>query len=387
MNVKSSTGPLTGVKVLELAGIGPSPFCCMLLADMGADVLRVDRTEPADIGVATDPAFQLLNRGRRSIAVDLKKPEGVALVMELVADSDVLVEGFRPGVTERLGLGPTDCQAVNPRLVYGRMTGWGQEGPLAQAAGHDINYIALTGALDAIGERHGPPVPPLNLVGDFGGGALYLAFGILCALHEARSSGMGQVVDGAIIDGTAHLLTSVFARLATGDWAPRRGENLLDGSRPWYGVYETSDGLFVTVGAIENRFYRELLERTGLAGDPALRDRDDPAMYPVLRARLAAVFRTRTRAEWEEAMKGTNACFAPVMGAHEAASHDHMKARGVLVEAHGVLQPAPAPRFSRSTPSIRRPPPLPGQHTREILQEQGHDHQRIEQWFMRGVVA
>jgi alpha-methylacyl-CoA racemase len=386
MNANEGTGPLAGVKVLELAGIGPSPFCCMLLADMGAQVLRVDRTAPADVGLPGDPALDLLNRGRRSIAVDLKQEEGRAIVKDLAAQADVLVEGFRPGVTERLGLGPADLQAINPRLVYGRMTGWGQDGPLAQAAGHDINYIAITGALDAIGPRGGAPVPPLNLVGDFGGGALYLAFGIVCALLEARQSGRGQVVDGAIVDGTAHLMTAIFGRLAAGTWPLERGESLLSGGRPWYGVYETRDGRYISVGAIEKRFYADLLERTGLAQDPDILDRADPAGWPVLKEKLRAVFLTRTRDEWVAAMDGSDACFAPVLDAKEAQAHPHMKARAIHVQAHGVAQPAPAPRLSRTPGVLRRPPPLPGQHTREVLREQGYDAVKIEAWLSRGVV-
>jgi alpha-methylacyl-CoA racemase len=382
-----ATGPLAGVKVLELAGIGPAPFCCMMLADMGAEVLRVDRTAPADFGLPGDPALQLLNRGRRSIAVDLKQAQGAALVKDLAAGCDVLVEGFRPGVTERLGLGPQDLHRINPRLVYGRMTGWGQDGPLAQSAGHDINYIALTGALDAIGMPGGPPVPPLNLVGDFGGGAIYLAFGIVCALLEARGSGRGQVVDGAIVDGAAHLMTAIHGKIADGDWSLVRGDNLLSGGRPWYGVYETRDGRHVSIGAVEDRFYAELLRHTGLDRDAALLPRDDPAGWPLLKEKLRAVFLTRTRDEWTKAMEGTDACFAPVLSAREAAAHPHMKARGIHIERNGVLQPAPAPRFSRSQPSVRRPPPLPGQHTREVLREHGHDDARIDSWLAQQVVA
>ncbi len=386
MNANEVTGPLAGVKVVELAGIGPSPFCCMLLADMGADVLRVDRTAPADVGQPGDPALDLLNRGRRSIAVDLKQDEGRAIVKDLAAQADVLVEGFRPGVTERLGLGPADLQAINPRLVYGRMTGWGQDGPLAQAAGHDINYIAITGALDAIGPRGGAPVPPLNLVGDFGGGALYLAFGIVCALLEARQSGRGQVVDGAIVDGTAHLMTAIYGRLAAGSWSLERGDTVLSGGRPWYGVYETRDGRYISVGAIEKRFYADLLVRTGLAQDPDILDRADPAGWPLLKEKLRAVFLTRTRDEWVAAMEGSDACFAPVLDAREAQAHPHMKARAIHVQAHGVAQPAPAPRLSRTPGVLHRPPPLPGQHTREVLREQGYDAAKIEAWLGRGVV-
>jgi alpha-methylacyl-CoA racemase len=382
-----AAGPLAGIRVLELAGIGPAPFCCMLLADMGAEVLRVDRPTPADFGLPGTPELQLLNRGRRSIAVDLKDAEGVALVRQLVAQADVLLEGFRPGVTERLGLGPDEMLALNPRLVYGRMTGWGQDGPLAQRAGHDINYIGLTGALDAIGTAGGAPVPPLNLVGDFGGGALYLAFGIACALLESRTSGKGQVVDAAIVDGTSSLLTAVFGKLADGAWSRQRGDNLLSGGRPWYGVYETRDGRHVSVGAVEQRFYLELLERTGLASDPGLRERDDPQVWPRLRERLAAAFRSRTRDEWTEVMAGSDACVAPVLTVDEAPADPHLRARSVHVERAGVLQPAPAPRLSRTPAAIGRPPPRPGEHTLEVLRELGFAEDRIRALFDRGAVS
>lgn len=386
MDYKPPTGPLAGIKVVELAGIGPAPFCCMLLADMGAEVIRVDRLKPADLGVPGDPRFQIPNRGRRSMAIDLKSDAGVGLVKELIASADVLVEGYRPGVTERMGLGPADCLAINPRLVYGRMTGWGQDGPLAQAAGHDINYIALTGALDAIGTLGGDPIPPLNLVGDFGGGALYLAFGIVCALLESRTSGKGQVVDGAIVDGAANLMAGVFAMMARGAWSRERGGNMVGGGRPWYGVYRTRDDQYISVGAVENRFYTELLKRTGL-NETELPPRDDTAGWAVLAEKLRAVIRTRTKQEWTELLDGTDACFAPVLSVDEAPDHPHMKARKVFVEVHGMVQPAPAPRFSRSEPSIRRPPPTPGQHTRELLQEMGCDAQRIDALFACGAVV
>src|SRR5438552_2068787 len=257
-------GPLQGIRVVEFAGIGPGPFCCMLLADMGADVVRIDRTEPAELGTPTEPKFNLLKRGRRSIALDLKKPEDIKVAKTLVAKADALVEGFRPGVMERLQLGPDDCLAINPRLVYGRMTGWGQEGPLAQAAGHDINYISLVGALNAIGQKNGPPVPPLNLVGDFGGGALYLAFGLVCGLLEAKKSGKGQVVDAAMVDGAASLITNVFGGTASGAWVNARGSNFVDGGAHFYGAYETKDGKYISIASIEARFYQELLERLGM---------------------------------------------------------------------------------------------------------------------------
>ena len=378
-------GPLAGIKVVELAGLGPASFTCMLLADMGAGVVRVDRATAADFGAPVDPRYQLLNRGRRSIAVDLKSDEGIGIVERLVGDADALVEGFRPGATERMGLGPDTCLAINPRLVYGRMTGWGQDGPLAQSAGHELNFTALTGAIDAIGSRGGPPVLPLNLIGDFGGGALYLAFGIACALLEARTSGRGQVIDGAVVDGAAHLMTGVFGMMARNDWSRERGENLLSGGRPWYSVYETRDHRYITLGAVEKRFYREMLIKTGLLRDEFL-DRDDRSMWPRLAEALGDVIRTRTMDEWTELLQGTDVCFAPVLSVDEAPAHPHMKAREIFVESHGVVQPAPAPRFSRSKPALTLPPPLPGQHSRELLQEIGFAPAQIEGLFARGVV-
>ncbi len=370
-------GPLAGVRIVELASIGPGPFCCMLLSDMGAEIIRVDRPEPADLGMPGDPRLNILNRNRRSVAIDLKKPEGVAAVKRLVAGADALVEGFRPGVTERLGLGPDDCMAVNPGLVYGRMTGWGQDGPLAQAVGHDINYIALVGALHAIGPKNGPPAPPLNLVGDFGGGAMYLAFGLVCALLERGRSGRGQVVDAAMVDGAASLLSSVFSAIARGAWRSARGENFLDGGAPWYSTYETKDGRYVAVGPIEGRFYRELLKRTGI--DPAsVRPQYDREGWDDLREKLAAAFRSRTRDEWCALMEGSEACFSPVLEPGEAPAHHHLKARHTFVEDFGILQPAPAPRFSRSVPKITAPPPAPGEHTEQVLLDWGFSQSDID---------
>lgn len=349
------SGPLTGIKVLELAGIGPGPFCAMLLSDLGADVLRIERPEPVDLGLPTPREFDLLSRGRRSVAIDLKNPEGAAAVRELIRRADVLIEGFRPGVTERLGLGPDDSLAVNPRLIYGRVTGWGQQGPLAGAAGHDIDYIALSGVLHSIGPKDGPPVPPLNLLGDFAGGALYLAFGIVSAVLERVGSGAGQVVDAAMVDGAASLMTSVYGRKAAGSWADARGENELDGSAPWYAVYKTADARYVCVGAIEDRFYRELLRRLGLEGED-LPDRSDRSGWPRLRERFAQVFSTKTRDEWSKVMEGSDACFAPVLSLNEAPEHPHNRMRGTFVEVDGVVQPAPAPRFSRTPGRIQRGP-------------------------------
>lgn len=363
-------GPLAGIRVIEIAGIGPGPFCAMLLADMGADVLRIDRTADSDLGLPRDPRFDLLNRGRRSVALNLKKSEGVAAALRLIGQADALIEGFRPGVMERLGLGPDVCLGRNPKLVYGRMTGWGQDGPLAEAAGHDINYIALTGALHAIGRAGGPPVPPLNLVGDFGGGALYLAFGIACALVEARQSGRGQVVDAAMTDGAASLMTMFYGFRAQGLWQDVRGANLLDSGAPWYDVYETRDGKHVAIGSIEGRFYAELIQRLGLEGE-ALPKQYDLKHWPELRARFAARFKEKTRDEWCVAMEGSDACFAPVLTLEEAPKHPHNAARGTFVEVDGIVQPAPAPRFSRTPGAIGCPPPKPGEHTDQGLADWG----------------
>ena len=365
-----STGPLAGIKVVEIAGIGPGPFCAMMLSDMGAEVLRVDRTAKADIGFAGDPRKSLLNRGRRSVAIDLKHPAAIAAVKRLVAGADALIEGFRPGVMERLGLGPDECLAVNPRLVYGRMTGWGQDGPMAHAAGHDLNYIGLSGVLHAIGRRGGPPVPPLNLVGDFGGGGMYLAFGLLCALLEAARSGRGQVVDAAMVDGSASLATAIFGLRALGAWSEERGDNVLDSGAPWYDVYETKDGKYVAIGSLEKRFYGELMRLTGLADDN-LPKQWDRTQWPELRSRLAATFKSKTREEWRAIMEGSDVCFAPVLSYSEALQHPHNRARGTFVEVDGIEQPAPAPRFSRTPAAIQRPPARPGEHTEEALGDWG----------------
>ena len=369
-------GPLKGIRVVELAGIGPAPFCAMLLSAMGAEVLRIDRTEATDLGVRIDPRFNLLNRGRRSAAIDLKLPEGLATAKRLVAQADVLIEGFRPGVTERLGLGPEACLRLNPRLVYGRVTGWGQDGPLAAAAGHDINYIALAGVLAAMGTKGGPPVPPLNLIGDYGGGALYLAFGIVCALLEARVSGHGQVVDAAMVDCAASLMTSIFGHDAGGGWTDARGSNITDGGAPWYGAYETSDGAFVSIGAIEPKFYAELLRLLGLAGE-SLPPQHDRSGWPALRERFAEVLKRRTREEWRTVLEGTEACFAPVLSVREAPLHPHNVARGTFIEVDGVTQPGPAPRFSRTAPEVRSGPALPGQHTDAVLADWGFAREEL----------
>ncbi|MFJ8162647.1 CaiB/BaiF CoA transferase family protein [Streptomyces sp. NPDC096136] len=363
---KTGTGPLAGVRVVELAGIGPGPFAAMLLADLGADVVRVDR--PGGGGLAVDPAYDVTNRNKRSVLVDLKSAEGPARVLELVERADVLIEGFRPGVAERLGVGPADCLARNPKLVYGRMTGWGQEGPLAHTAGHDIAYIAVTGALGMIGDPDGPPAVPANLVGDYAGGSLYLVVGVLAALQHARTAGgSGQVVDAAIVDGTAHLTAMIHGMVAAGGWQDRRGANLLDGGCPFYGTYETSDGKYMAVGALEQQFYDTFAGLLGIAdGAPA---RKDPARWGELRERVAARFRTRTRAEWTEVFEGTDACVAPVLSLGEAPHHPHLAARATFTESGGITQPAPAPRFSATPTGAVRGPAQPGADTASVARD------------------
>jgi alpha-methylacyl-CoA racemase len=356
-------GPLEGVKVVELAGLGPAPFACMMLAELGADVLRIER--PGGGLAMGPPELELLNRGRRSVALDLKNPAAIDVVRRLVAQADALIEGFRPGVAERLGVGPDDCHAINPKLVYGRMTGWGQDGPLAQTAGHDIDYLALSGALHLIGRAGGPPQVPSNLLGDFAGGSLYLVIGVLAALHEAQRSGRGQVVDAAIVDGSAHLTTMMLGALAAGAWKQERGTNLLDTGAPFYDVYETKDGKYVAVGALEQQFYDELIAKLGIT----VPDRDDPANWPELRKVLAETFLRRTQAEWAQAFEGSDACVTPVLPL--AADHPHLVARGTFVDRDGVRQAAPAPRFSRTPTSLERPPARPGQHTLEALTDWG----------------
>ena len=363
-------GPLQGLRVIELASIGPGPMCAMLLADMGADVVRVDRTEPSGLGVPIDKRFEVTGRSRRSVALDLKNPAGRDAVLRLVERADVLIEGFRPGVAEKLGLGPGDCRARNPRLVYGRMTGFGQTGPLAQAAGHDLNYIALTGALDAIGPAGAKPVPPLNLVGDYGGGALYLAMGLLAALHERQSSGCGQVVDAAMVDGAASLMSIFYGLHAGGRWGEPRGENLLDGGAPFYDTYETADGRHVSIGALEPKFFAELVQRIGLDARFVARQYDRRA-WPELRAALAAALRSKTRAEWCALLEGTDACVAPVLDMDEAPDHPHNQARATFTTVDDVIQPAPAPRLSRTPAAIQGPPPEPGADTEAVLLDWG----------------
>ena len=377
-------GPLHGLKVVEMAGLAQGPFCAMLLADMGAEVLRIERPGPAESN--HDPRFYLLNRSRRCVAVDLKSAEGVATMKRLLAKADAFIEGFRPGVMERLGLGPDVCLKLNPRLVYGRMTGWGQDGPLASAAGHDLNYIALTGALHSLGRKGEPPAIPLNLVGDFGGGGLYLAFGIVCALLEAVRSGQGQVVDAAMVDGAASLMTYMHGLRAEKSWSDVRGENLLDGASPWYQVYATKDARYISVAAAEKKFYQELLRLTGLDKE-SLPSRDDRANWPLLRARFTEVFRGKTRDEWCALMEGSDVCFAPVLTIPEAIAHPHNRARATFVEVEGVAQPAPAPRFSRSRPEQPHPPAVPGKDSADALIGWGFEAQEIAALRQRGVIG
>jgi alpha-methylacyl-CoA racemase len=362
-------GPLGGIRLIEIAGIGPGPMAGMMLGDLGADVIRVDRVRPSGPERFSDPRHAVHHRSRRSIAVDLRKPGAAEIVLRLAAGADGLMEPFRPGVAERLGIGPEPCLARNPRLVYGRMTGWGQYGPLAKAAGHDINYIALTGALYAIGPAGGKPVPPLNLVGDFGGGGMLLALGMVCGLLETTRSGQGQVVDAAMVDGAALLFGAVFGMHAAGLWIDQRGANMLDGGSHFYDTYETKDGRYVAIGSIEPQFYALLLEKTGLA-DAALPEQMDTDAWPVMKDRLSAIFRTRTCEEWCAIMEGSDVCFAPVLPVAEAPHHPHAVARDAYIDIEGVTQPAPAPRFSR-TPPAARVAPRRGEHTDEVLGEVG----------------
>lgn len=379
-------GPLAGLRVIEIAGQGPGPFAAMMFADMGAEVLRVDR---ADLAAPREeyewPPDYVLNRGRRSVAVDLKSPDGPEAVLRLVERADALIEGFRPGVAERLGIGPEVCLARNPRLVYGRVTGWGQDGPLAAAPGHDINYVALSGVLHAIGSRGGPPVPALNLLGDFGGGGMLLAFGVLCGLLEASRSGRGQVVDAAMLDGVALLGTMLFGMRQMGQWAEERGANLLDGGAPFFGVYETADGKWVSVGAMEPKFYSALLRALGL-DEEELPPQMDSESWPSVRERIAAIFRTRTREEWRRALDDAGVCFAPVLSPDEAPEHEHVRARGTFAEAHGVRQPAPAPRFSRTPGALGAPPPAPGEHTDEALLDWGFEPAEVARLRESGAI-
>ncbi len=380
------SGPLHGVTVVEMAAIGPCPFAGMLLADMGATVIRIDRLpgprRAIDDYTAND---SLLDRGRLSVALDLKQPRGVALALDIIAGADILIEGFRPGVMERLGLGPEPCRERNRRLVYGRMTGWGQTGPLSQAAGHDLNYIALTGALGAMGHADRPPTPPLNLVGDYGGGAMYLALGVVAALFDVTHHGEGQVVDAAMVDGAASLMTMMYSLKSRGAWRTARQSNIIDGGAHFYGIYECADGKYLTLGAIEPQFYRELLERCAIL-DPAFDAQWDEAAWPALREQMAALLRTRTRDAWCAILDGTNACAAPVLNMDEAPTHPHMRARGTFIDDGGVVRPAPAPRFERAAPATSSPPKV-GEHTLRVLRSQGLSESAIDQLRAERVIA
>jgi len=356
-------GPLAGLRIVEFAGIGPGPFAGMMLADMGAEIIRIDRPQDSRIG---DPRKDISVRGRKSVTLNLKHPDGVAAALRLVERADGLIEGFRPGVMERLGLGPEICHARNPKLVYGRMTGWGQHGALAQAAGHDINYIAITGALWSIGEADRKPVPPLNLVGDFGGGGMFLAFGMVCGLLKARESGTGDVVDAAISDGVAALLAPILGSVAKGVWENRREANRLDGAAPYYGTYTCKDGKWISIGPLEPQFYALLLDKLGLTEDD-IGDRHDPSLWPEQKRIFSRIFETRTRDEWTELLEGSDVCFAPVLDLEEAAGHRHNVSRSVFIEKDGIRQPAPAPRFTNHPPELPGPPPGPGDHNDTAL--------------------
>ncbi|MEO6953129.1 MAG: CaiB/BaiF CoA-transferase family protein [Polyangia bacterium] len=364
------SGPLTGLTIVEMAGLGPAPFCGMVLSDMGAEVVRIDQKRKPGAPASPyygDVRFDILARGRRSLALDLKQPRGVELALALIARSDVVIEGFRPGVMERLGLGPEVCLARQPKLVYGRVTGWGQTGPLSQAAGHDLNYIALTGALYGMGRADAPPTVPLNLVGDFGGGAMMLAFGVVCGLLEAQRSGKGQVIDAAMTDGTTLLTSMMLAFLASGGWSPRRGDNLLDGGAPFYDTYVCADGKFVSIGALEPHFFALLMGKLGLE----VGSQYDRSAWPALRGKLTALFASQARQHWCDLLEGTDACFAPVLDWSEAATHPHNVARETFIEVDGVRQPAPAPRFDRTPGAVSRGSAAAGAHSDEVLRELG----------------
>ncbi|MYX46216.1 CoA transferase, partial [Streptomyces sp. SID89] len=373
-------------RIVELGGVGPTPFCCMLLSDLGADIVRIDRPPGYDGGAPVEPRFNLLNRGRRSAALDLKNGAAVEAVLRLVRDADAVIEGFRPGVAEKLGLGPDECRAANPRLVYGRMTGWGQNGPLAQAPGHDVNYVSLTGVLHSVGRAGGPPVIPLNLAGDFGGGSLYLALGVVSALLESRTSGRGQVIDAAMVDGSASLMTLFYGLHAAGYWNDERGTNRLDSGAPWYDVYETKDGRWLSIGSNEARFWRNTLRLLGLREED-MPDQHDRTRWPEMRTTLAEVLRTRTRDEWCALAEGQEVCVAPVLSLTEAPGHPHLRERGTFTEVEGVIQPAPAPRFSRTPGAIQGPPAEPGQHTDEVLGDWGFTAEELSALRAAGAIV
>lgn len=379
-------GPLKGVRIVEMSGIGPAPFCGMLLADMGADVLRIDRLAAADLGFSVTPRYDLLNRGKRAAAVDIKADEGVALVKTLIAQADILIEGFRPGVMERLGLGPEVCHAINPRLVFGRMTGYGQSGPMKDLAGHDINYISMAGALAAIGTAGEAPLPPMNLVGDFGGGSLYLAMGVLAALHEAKASGKGQVVDAAMVDGVASLMAMVTGLRQAGLWENARGANAVDGGAPYYCCYRTADGKYMAVGAIEKRFYAELLEKLGISSE-ALPAQNDRAGWPALRKRLSEVFASRTREAWADVFAHSDACVSPVLDMDECIAHPIHTQRANYVVVDGVTGPAPAPKFSRTPGEVRCGTQDPRRDTQQALALWGVPASELDRLAQAGVIA
>lgn len=379
-------GPLKGFKIIEMAGIGPGPLCGMLLGDMGAQVIRIDRLADADLGVPLAAKFKLMHRSRPAIAVDLKHAEGVELVLRLCARADALFEGYRPGVMERLGLGPSECMDRNKRLVYGRMTGWGQDGPLRDSVGHDGNYIGIAGVLSAIGEKGGQPVVPLNLVGDFGGGGLFLAMGMLAAMLEASKSGEGQVVDAAMVDGAASLMTVFYGLRAAGMWNDERGTNILDGGAPFYRTYVSKDNKSVVVCAIEKKFYRALLKALSIDDiDPG--DQFDTGKWPAHGARFEAVFKTKTRDAWCDLLEGSDACFAPVLSMEEAPKHPHNQARKTFVEVDGIIQPGPAPRFSRTRSEIKSPPQVPGAGDNRALTEWEVPESEIERLQQAGVIG
>ncbi len=379
-------GPLQGVTIVELAGIGPGPFCGMMLSDMGADVIRIDRASAVRDQRPDRPPPDVLARGRRSIAVDLKNADGVETVLRLIGQADGLIEGFRPGVTERLGLGPDICLERNPKLVYGRMTGWGQDGPYAQAAGHDINYIALAGALEPLGRKGQPPTPPINLIGDFGGGGMLLAFGMVCAMLEARGSGHGQVVDAAMVDGSAVLINFIWGLKAAGMWGPERGTNLLDTGAPFYDVYECADGNYVSIGSLEPQFYAEL-KRLADLDEEMFGDQNNPARWPEMKSQIAEVFKTKTRSEWCEIMEHTDVCFAPVLSMEEATEHPHNVARKTFIDNAGMTQAGPAPRFSRTEAEVAGPAAHAGEHTEQVLADFGFEPDDIAALRHSGAVA
>lgn len=381
-------GPLAGKRIIEIGGIGPGPFCGMLFADMGAEVILVEKrtTSQKKTGSDVDPAFRIVDRGKKSITLDLKQPRAVDIVLRLVEHADGLIEGFRPGVMERLGLGPDKCLRANPKLVFGRMTGWGQYGPLSRAAGHDLNYIALSGALCFSGRSDSPPTSPATLVGDIGGGAMMLAVGMLAAIVNAQSSGKGQVVDAAITDGSALSTSLIYSLFKNGGWSVDRESNLLDGGSHWYDCYECADRKYISLGSLEPPFYALLLEKLGLANDPDFADQYDHKNWPALKKRFADIFKARTRRQWCDLLEGSDVCFAPVLDFDEAPNHAHNRERGVFTSVAGVTQPAPAPRFSETVSEVASPPPRPGQHSEEVLRLSGVSAGESEALRKQGII-